>query len=256
MHEGLQRFSLGGARVLVCGAGRGLGRGLAVAAASAGAEVVGVSRSAKGLAETEALVRDAGGSFTACPADLSQLDSLDEVVAAATSAGPINGVVHAAGIQIRKPAMDVTIDDWDAVTRIHLTAPFFLSTKLARLQEAAAVTASHVFVGSLTSFLGVPNIAPYAAAKSGLLGAVRTLAVEWADRGIRVNALAPGYFHTDLTDELFKDEESAARIRGRIPMGRLGVADDLAGAMIFLLSPASSYVTGQVITVDGGWRAG
>jgi 2-dehydro-3-deoxy-D-gluconate 5-dehydrogenase len=178
--------------------------------------------------------------------------ALDALVEQATAAGPIAGVVHAAGVQIRKPALDMTVDDWDAVQRIHLAAPFFLSTALARTQRDAGIAASHLFVGSLTSYVGIPNIAPYAAAKSGLLGVVRSLAVEWAGSGLRVNAIAPGYFHTELTDELLKDEASAERIRGRIPLGRLGVEDDLAGAAIFLLSGASAYVTGQVVAIDGG----
>ena len=168
----------------------------------------------------------------------------------------MTGIVHAAGIQARRPAVDITRDDWRQVTAIHTEAPFFLSTSIARRQLTDRVEGSHVFIGSLTSWIGLPNIAPYAASKSGVLGLTRTLAVEWAEQGIRVNAICPGYFHTALTSELFEDPERRDRLLTRIPMQRFGVADDLAGAVIFFLSGASSYVTGQVINVDGGWLAG
>jgi len=113
-----------------------------------------------------------------------------------------------------------------------------------------------VFIGSLTSARGIANIAPYAAAKSALLGVIRTLAVEWAASGTRVNGIAPGYFRTELTADLFADCDRAAWVHDRIPMGRLGDPADLAGAVVFLLSPASGYITGQLLPVDGGWLAG
>jgi 2-dehydro-3-deoxy-D-gluconate 5-dehydrogenase len=113
-----------------------------------------------------------------------------------------------------------------------------------------------ILVASLTSQVGIPNTAPYAAAKSGVLGLVRTLAVEWAPHAIQVNAIAPGYFHTALTDALFSDPERRDKLLSRIPMGRIGEPDDLAGAIVFLASSASNYMTGQVINVDGGWLAG
>jgi NAD(P)-dependent dehydrogenase (short-subunit alcohol dehydrogenase family) len=113
-----------------------------------------------------------------------------------------------------------------------------------------------VFVGSLASHLGIRGIGAYAASKSGLLGVIRTLAVEWAPSGTRVNGVAPGYFRTELTASLLDDPERAAWVHSRIPMGRLGTADDLSGAVIFLLSDAAAYLTGQMVTVDGGWTAG
>ncbi|MBS1678385.1 MAG: SDR family oxidoreductase [Actinobacteria bacterium] len=245
---------LRGKTVLVTGAGRGLGRGMALGVTAAGGRVIAVGRTRTELEETAAAAP--AGSVEALEWDLSELDSAAGLVAAATrAAGPLWGVVHAAGVQHRAPAVDVSPADWRRVVALDLEVPFFLSTALRRHQEAAGVTGSHVFVGSLTSTLGIAGIAPYAASKSGLLGVVRTLAVEWAAAGTRVNAIAPGYYETQLTASLFEDVERAAWVRSRIPMGRLGQPEDLAGAVAFLLSDASAYVTGQTIAVDGGWTA-
>ncbi|MHB8692084.1 MAG: SDR family NAD(P)-dependent oxidoreductase [Solirubrobacteraceae bacterium] len=248
-------FSLRGRRVVVTGAGRGLGQGIAIAAARAGADVVGVARSAEQLAETAERITAEGGSFVSVPADLSQPEAVRMIGYAAASNGMAWGVVHAAGGQVRKPAVDVTRHDWRLVHDVHMEAAFFLSTAIARRQLAAGTGGSHVFVASLGSSIGLPRIAPYTAAKSGVLGVVRTLAVEWAQAGIRVNAVAPGYFHTALTDELLSDPRERERVLSRIPMRRLGTPDDLAGAAVFLLSDASAYVTGQSLNVDGGWLA-
>jgi 2-deoxy-D-gluconate 3-dehydrogenase len=249
-------FGLRGRGVLVTGAGRGLGRGLALAAASAGATVVAVSRTAAELDETAALAAPAmPGGILPLPWDVADVERMDDLVAEAARRlgpdAPIVGVVHAAGVQHRALAVDFTVADWDRVTRLDLDAPFFLSTAVHRRGGGA----SHVFVGSLTTSIGIINTSAYAASKAGLAGIVRTLAVEWAGTGARVNALCPGYFHTELTAALFADPQRSAWVHSRIPMGRLGVADDLAGAAVFLLSSASGYVTGLLLNVDGGWLA-
>lgn len=251
----VERFSLTGQRVLVTGASRGLGQGLAIAVADAGATVVGVARSEKGLADTATEISERGGVMEVAVADLTDTDSLDRLIATVWDRGAVNGIVHAAGVQVRKPAVDVTPTDWDRVSTLQAKTPFFLSTALARRQIAAGLGGSHLFVGSLTSWIGLPNIAPYAASKAGVLGLVRSLAVEWAAHPIRVNAICPGYFHTALTDDLFSDPARKEKLLGRIPMHRLGVADDLAGAAVFLLSTAARYITGESINVDGGWLA-
>jgi 2-deoxy-D-gluconate 3-dehydrogenase len=243
-------FALENRTILVTGAGRGLGRAMALAAVGAGATVVAVARSEDQLRETAALAERAGGRVFTLPWDLSDLHRADALVdQAGERAGALHGVVHAAGVQHRAPAIEVQVEDWERVATLNLAAPFFLSTALHR----AAGAGSHVFVGSLTSHLGIANIGPYAASKSGLHGIVRTLAVEWASTGARANALAPGYFHTELTDALLADAERSAWIRSRIPMGRLGRPEDLAGTVVFLLSDASAYITGQMVNVDGGW---
>ncbi|MFN8619409.1 MAG: SDR family oxidoreductase [Chloroflexota bacterium] len=248
----LPSFDLSGRSVLVTGAGRGLGQGMALGIAAAGATVIGVSRSADELAETVAQARP--GGVHALTWDVTDLASLDDLVARAEAlAGPLHGVLHAAGAQHRAPADAFTPDDWRRVTATQLEAPFFLSTAIHRAQVAASVAGSHVFIGSLTSLIGLPNMAAYGAAKSGILGVVRSLSVEWARAGTRVNAIAPGYFLTRQTEGLLADPAVKARVDARIPMGRLGTARDLAGAAVFLLSDAAAYITGQVLPVDGGW---
>lgn len=251
--------SLDGHCVVVTGAGRGLGRHMALAAAKAGGWVVGVSRTAAELEETAALVElsAAPDRFVPVLGDITDGDTIAACVASVDSrpARAID-VVHGAGTQVRKPAHEVDRADWTRVMETNLTGPFFLSTALGAHALADGRIGSHVFVGSLASHLGLADMAPYAATKSGLLGVMRSLAVEWADRGLRANALCPGYFRTALTAPVFDDPVRRRWIESRIPMGRPGEPEDLSGAVVFLLSDASSYITGQTINVDGGWTSG
>jgi 2-dehydro-3-deoxy-D-gluconate 5-dehydrogenase len=248
-------FGLRGRSVLVTGAGRGLGQELALSAAAAGATVVAVSRTVSQLNETAKLAPR--GRVMPLPWDLSEPDSADALIERAYGlVGSIHGIVHAAGAQHRSPAVGFTVDDWRHIIDINLQAPYFLSTALHRRHQQSDMAGSHVFVGSLATYIGIKGISAYGASKSGLSGVIRTLAVEWAEAGARVNGIAPGYFHTELTATLFADPVRSAWVHSRIPMGRLGVPKDLAGAVIYLLSDASSYVTGQIVSVDGGWLAG
>lgn len=260
--EGLARlavgpsaFSLSGKHIVVTGGGRGLGQGIAVSAALAGALVTVVARSADQLEQTTKLITEQGLDARSHPADLSDTDALAAHVESIAEAGPIAGVVHAAGVQLRKPAVDVTTDDWRFVQRMNVEAPFFLSTAIARMQQDEGRGGSHVFVGSLNSTIGLPRVSPYAASKTALLGMARVMSTEWSATAIRANVVGPGYFHTKLTDDLLSDPEDRARVLGRIPMGRLGDASDLGGIAVFLLSDASRYLSGQLINVDGGWLA-
>jgi 2-deoxy-D-gluconate 3-dehydrogenase len=247
------RFSLLGSRIMVTGASRGLGQGLALAMVQAGAEVIGIARSQNGLKDTQLQAAGLPGRFECMSTDLTAEVDLDRFIARAWDEGRVTDIIHAAGIQLRRPAVEITREDWRRVSTIQMEVPFFLSTALARRQLAEGVKGCHLFIGSLASWIGIPNISPYAACKSGVLGLMRTLAVEWAESGIRVNALCPGYFHTALTDDLFSDPDRRKRLLGRIPLGRLGIPEDLTGATIFLLSRSASYITGQSLTVDGGW---
>lgn len=252
----MRLFDLHGKVALVTGAGRGLGHGMALALAEAGADVVAVSRSVDQLEKTLVELRQYEGTPDILPWDLGDSQGLDDLVAQVIERyGHIDVLLHAAGVQVRKPALEVDLEDWESVQALHLKAAFFLSQAVARRMMEMGEGGKIILVSSLTSHIGVANLAPYSAGKSGVLGLVRTLAVEWASQGIQVNAIGPGYFHTALTDELFQDPERRDKLVSRIPMGRVGEAEDLAGATVFLASPASDYVTGQVINVDGGWLA-
>ena len=242
-------FSLAERRVLVTGGSRGLGRSMANALVDAGAHVVSVARTP--------MEEGPGSALRHLTGDISRRAGLAQLVDRAEQmlGGTIDSVVHAAGVQHRSPAVDFPDEAWDQVVEVNLTAPFRLSQEVGRRQIEQGVEGSHVFISSLTSTLGLPNISAYAATKSGVMGVVRTLAVEWAEHGIRVNGIGPGYFRTALTEALFADDAARARLMTRIPQKRFGDPADLSGALIFLSSAASAYVTGQLLMVDGGWTA-
>lgn len=248
----LDAFDLGGRVALVTGGGRGLGQAIARALAAAGATVAVSSRSRDQLDETVATLD--GDGHLAIPWDLSQRDRagglVDEVAARRER---VDVLVHAGGLQVRKPALELTGEDWDLVNDVHLRSAFELSTAFARGLLRRGGGGAIVFVASLTSYIAVPNTAAYGAAKSGLTGLMRTLAVEWAPHRIRVNAVAPGFFHTAMTDDVLSDPDRRAQLEARIPLGRTGDPAELGGAVVYLASDASSYVTGQVLNVDGGW---
>jgi NAD(P)-dependent dehydrogenase (short-subunit alcohol dehydrogenase family) len=241
---------------MVTGGGRGLGQGMAIALARAGANVVVTSRTQAQLDETLAQLRAAGpGEHLALPCDVSHLPTLEATIGAVTCHyGGLDVLVNAAGVQVRKPAIEVTPADYDYLMSIQLRAAYFAGVYAARAMKGRGGKIIHV--ASLTTAIGVRNVSIYAAAKSGLAGIVRTTALEWAPLGIQVNAIGPGYYRTDMTETLFQDPERQAWMQARIPQGRTGLPDDLAGATVFLASKASDYVTGQIMYVDGGFLAG
>jgi NAD(P)-dependent dehydrogenase (short-subunit alcohol dehydrogenase family) len=247
-------FDLHDRVALVTGGGRGLGGGVAKALAAAGAEVVLTSRNEDQLAGTAAEITAAGGTARTLAWDLGDGSSAPDLVdEAIRRAGRIDVLVHAAGNMVRRPAADLPAADWDSVVGLHLRGAFLLAQAVARHLRQAERPGSIVLVGSLTSQrVGIPGAVAYASAKSGLMGLMRTLAVEWAPHGIRVNAIAPGFFPTAMTASA--DATPARRaLLDRVPMGRLGTPDDLGGTAVYLASDASAYVTGEAITVDGGW---
>jgi 2-deoxy-D-gluconate 3-dehydrogenase len=246
-------FGLSGRHIVVTGAGRGLGQGIALSAALAGATVTMVARSEDQLSSTAALAQQHGGTCHAQPADLADIGGLESLVRAIRERGPIDGVVHAAGVQRRKDAVDVTREDWNYVQTMNVEAPYFLSTAIARTQLADECAGSHVFVGSLNSTIALRGISPYVAAKSAVAGIARAFSAEWAQYGIRANTIGPGYFLTKLTEDVLSRPADRERILGRIPMRKLGTPADLGAMAVFLLSDASRYVTGQLLNVDGGW---
>jgi 2-deoxy-D-gluconate 3-dehydrogenase len=247
-------FDLTGKTAVVTGANTGIGQGIAVALARAGAGIVAVGRSA--MDETERLCRETGAAFSSIAADLSTMEPLERIAEeAASSTGRIDILVNNAGIIRRADALDFTEDDWDAVMDVNLKSVFFLSQAVARRMLADARGGKIINIASLLSFQGGIRVPSYTASKSGLAGLTRLLACEWGAKGINVNAIAPGYFATNNTQALREDPKRSGEILARIPAGRWGRPDDVGGATVFLASPASDYVHGIVLPVDGGWLA-
>lgn len=246
-------FSLHDQVALVTGGGRGLGQAIAQGLAEAGAQVAVAARSREEVEATAQRLGAAGRTCWALIGDIADdLTPARLVADVADRAGRLDIVVHAAGNQVRKPALEMTVDDWDAVQRVHLRAAFLLAQSTAAHLVSRGSGGSIVFVASLNSFHALPDIAPYVAAKSGVLGLTRSLAVEWAQHGIRVNAIAPGFFETEMTRGLAEHPGRRAIIQ-RAPMRRQGTPEELAGAAVYLCSPAASFVTGGCLSVDGGW---
>ena len=250
----LDDFRLDGRLAVVTGASRGIGAAIAVALAEAGADVIGISR---GMhvdgGETGAAVRAAGRGFTGIAADLADADGIAAALAAIDALGrPVDILINNAGIAERSPAEHHTDAQWASVLAVNLTAPFALARELGRgmLERGRGRI---VFIASMTTFQGGVNVVSYTAAKSAVAGVVHALANEWAGRGIGVNAIAPGYFETELTMGPNGNPERIAAQTPRIPMGRWGRPEDVAGAAVFLSSDAAAYVHGVVLPVDGGW---
>ena len=246
-------FDLQGKVAAVTGANTGLGQAMAVALAGAGARVALIGRSEP--ADTQRMIRDAGGESAAIMADLSDAGCADNVIAETVSCfGSIDILVNNAGIIRRTEALEFTEKDWNDVLDTNLKTPFFLA-KAAAARMVQAGGGKIINVASLLSFQGGIRVASYTASKSGLAGLTRLLANEWASRGINVNAIVPGYFATNNTRALRNDAERNREILSRIPAGRWGDPADLAGTVIFLSSRASDYVHGALLPVDGGWLA-
>ena len=248
-------FSLDGTTALVTGASRGIGRALAVALAEAGADVICASTQAGGTDETAEAVRQTGRRAWQLEADLSATDGADRLADAAFgAAGDVHVLVNNAGTIRRHPAAEFPLDDWQLVVQTNLTSVFQLSQRIAGPMLARG-QGKIINVASLLSFQGGVTVPAYTASKHGVAGLTKALANEWAGRGVQVNAIAPGYIRTGNTQALQDDETRNRQILERIPAGRWGQPEDLGGAAVFLASRASDYVTGTVVTVDGGWMA-
>ena len=247
-------FNLAGKTALVTGANTGLGQAIAVALAGAGADIAAVGRTPPD--ETGERVRAAGRRLEFLRADLRDSKACKGLVAAAVRHfGRIDILVNNAGIIRRNDALEFTEADWDEVLDVNLKSVFFLSTAAARAMLERGGRGKIINIASMLSFQGGVRVASYTASKSGVAGLTKLLANEWGARGINVNAIAPGYFVTNNTTALRADERRNAEILARIPAGRWGEPEDLAGAAVFLASPASDYVHGVILPVDGGWLA-
>ena len=202
------------------------------------------------------MISAAGARYAVIMADLSDAESAARTVQAAEDElGPIDILVNNAGIIRRADALDFSEDDWDEVMSTNLKSPFFMAQAAARSMVVTNRPGKIINIASLLSLQGGIRVASYTASKSGLAGLTRLLANEWAGRSINVNAIVPGYFATNNTEALRQDEDRNRQILERIPAGRWGKPDDLAGAIVFLASSASDYVHGALIPVDGGWLA-
>jgi NAD(P)-dependent dehydrogenase (short-subunit alcohol dehydrogenase family) len=249
----LESFSLAGRIALVTGAGRGIGRGLALAFAEAGANVALNSRTQTELEAVAEEVRARGRRALVLAADVSTAEGARRVVDAAVDGlGQIDVLLNAAGTAIREPAEHVSERNFDTIVGLNLKGTFFCCQAAGRhmLERGRG---SIVNIGSLTTSFGLPLRSVYAATKGAVGQLTKTLAVEWASRGVRVNAIAPGWIHTPLTQPLVDDPEQSRWIIGRTPMGRWGKPADLAGAAVYLASDASAFMTGQILYVDGGF---
>jgi NAD(P)-dependent dehydrogenase (short-subunit alcohol dehydrogenase family) len=246
-------FDLTGRKAFITGASRGIGQVMAVAFAEAGADVALVARSADGLAETAAAVEAVGREAVVLPADVTSQEQVAGVVSAAIEQlGHVDVVVNnAGGSNFMVDFSDLRLPGWDKVINLNLSSAVYVCRAFAgHLLERGQ--GSVINVASVAGVTSAPQLAPYGAAKAALVSLSKTLAVEWGPRGVRVNALCPGWTATALNRDLWEDPElGPARVAG-VPLGRWARADEMAGPALFLASDASSYMTGQVLVVDGG----
>ncbi|MFN4140418.1 SDR family NAD(P)-dependent oxidoreductase [Aestuariivirga sp.] len=245
------QFSCEGKRVLVTGASRGIGQELAVAFAHAGADLVIASRKLTSLDQTAERIHQAGRKAERVSYDQSRVEDIRK---AFSRLGRIDVLVNNAGVEEVRPSLDVDESLWTKIVDTNLKGAFFVAQSIAG-GMAQAGGGAIINLASLTSFVGVPTAAPYGASKSGVLGLTRALATEWGASGIRVNAIAPGYFRTGMTEVFYENTAWVERMTTAVPLGRLGALEDLAGAAVFLASPASRYITGQCLVIDGGYLA-
>ncbi len=246
-------FRLDGKVALVTGSASGLGAAIAIALAQAGATVA-THGNRRPATETAAAIEQLGRESAAFSADLGSTTGPEHLFSQAVAKfGHVDILVNNAGTIHRDAAVDTSLESWQQVLQVNLTSVFQLSQLLAKDVFARNATGKIVNIASLLSFQGGIRVPAYASSKGGVAQLTKALANEWAPKGIQVNAIAPGYFATTNTEALQADETRNRQILERIPAGRWGQPQDLAGAALFLASAASDYVTGTVITVDGGW---
>lgn len=239
---------------IVTGANTGLGQAICVAYAKAGAKVLGVAR--RSCAETKAKIDAIGGIFNECTADLSSTTPIDNIIKTAIDLyGTVDILVNNAGIIKRADAVDVTEEDWDSVINVNQKVVFFLSQAFAKVVFSQNKKGKIINIASMLSYQGGIRVPAYCASKSAVIGFTRSLCNEWASKGINVNGIAPGYMETNNTEQIRSDSKRNDTILERIPQGRWGRPEDIAGAAIFLASEASDYINGFTIAVDGGWLA-
>ena len=249
----LERFSLAGKKALVTGASRGIGQVIAVAFAEAGADVAVTARGADGLAVTAKEIRDFGREAVEIPADLTTQQAADGVVATAIERlGHLDIVVNnAGGSNFVVPFLDMRMSGWEKVLRLNLDATMWICQAVGGHMTARG-SGSVINVASVAGLAAAPFLAPYGAAKAAVVSLTKTLASEWGRSGVRVNALCPGWTATDLNRMLWDTPDGGQATIATVPMGRWAKPDEMAGPAVFLASDASSFMTGQVLAIDGG----
>ncbi|MBP9642513.1 2-dehydro-3-deoxy-D-gluconate 5-dehydrogenase KduD [Budvicia aquatica] len=250
----LDSFNLKGKVALVTGCDTGLGQGMAVGLAQAGCDIVGVNITAP--TDTINKVEALGRRFLSLTADLSSIECIPSLLEKAVAEfGQIDILVNNAGIIRREDAIDFTEKNWDDVMNINIKTVFFMSQAVARQFLKQGKGGKIINIASMLSYQGGIRVPSYTASKSAVMGVTRLLANEWAKHGINVNAIAPGYMATNNTQQIREDQDRNQSIVERIPAGRWGLPEDLMGPAVFLASPASDYINGYTIAVDGGWLA-
>ena len=249
----LDLFSLKGKTAIVTGCGRGLGQAISVGLAEAGANIFGTGSSVDAI-ETRKKIEEAGGKFVYLSANLNSIEPVEKIFSEAVKTfGYVDILVNNAGIIKRNDSVDFTEAEWDEVINVNLKTLFFMCQAAARQFIKQNTGGKIINIASLLSYQGGIRIPSYTASKSGVKGITMTMANEWAKHNINVNAIAPGYMDTDNTAALKADPVRSAAILDRIPAGRWGQPNDIAGAAVFLASPAASYINGYTLAVDGGW---
>jgi gluconate 5-dehydrogenase len=252
----LKEFDLTGRVALVTGCSRGLGQIFARALADAGADLVITSRNAEDLSEFQREIEGLGRRCVGLACDVRDYDSIQRMVASALEAvGKIDILVNNAGCNVRKPALEVTWDDWNKILDTNLRGTFFVAQAVARNMVENGY-GRIINIGSVTSVAGYAGLGPYGASRGGVKQMTMSLADDWGPYGITVNCLAPGWFKTAQNAVMYEDQEWVAYLSDRIPLKRPGKPTDLRGAVVFLASEASEYVTGQTLLVDGGISTG
>lgn len=252
----LTAFDLTGEVALCTGATSGIGRRMAWALSQAGADVILVGRRQEQLDSTKAEIETAGRGSAAClTVDLGQVSDFSDLVNEAGGAfGAPTVLVNAAGVNFREAPEDITPESWDLTLKLNLSVPFFLARACVPAMRAAK-HGSIINIASLQSFRAFPDCSAYGASKGGIAQLTRAMAEAWSADGITANAIAPGFFPTELTEAVFADSERAAHNARQTAIGRNGKLEDLDGITVFLASQAARYITGQVINVDGGFTA-